>query len=35
LDASIAGVERSYFADHDSDSINLHELAESWVRRAR
>jgi hypothetical protein len=34
LDATIARVERSYFAEHGTDSMDLRELAETWVRRA-
>ena len=35
LAASIRGIEEGYFAQHDTNEPDLHEMANRWVRRAR
>jgi hypothetical protein len=31
---AIDRIERHYFAESDGESIDLHRLAETWIRRA-
>ncbi len=34
LSGSIERIERHYFAETNGESVDLHELAETWIRRA-
>jgi hypothetical protein len=34
LSGSIERIERHYFAESNGESVDLHELAETWIRRA-
>ena len=34
LAGSIERIERHYFAESDGESVDLHQVAETWIRRA-